>query len=92
MDQVKRTEAANELLTVAKALGDFRRDRGYFVVSKSEAVLIDHLSPKYLIRVIRIDPWHRPYHYEGQQDRYLLRSLGPDGKPNTPDDIVISGP
>jgi hypothetical protein len=92
MDQVKRTEAANELLTVAKALGDFRRDRGYFVVSKSESVLIDHLSPRYLARVIRIDPWHRPYHYEGQQDRYSLRSAGPDGKANTTDDIVVSGP
>ena len=84
--------AANELLTVAKALGDFRRDRGYFVVSKSESVLIDHLSPRYLARVIRTDPWHRPYHYEGQQDRYSLRSAGPDGKTNTEDDIVVSGP
>lgn len=92
MDQVKRTEATNELLTVAKALGDFRRDRGYFVVSKSESVLIDHLSPRYLPRVIRVDPWHRPYHYEGEQDRYSLRSAGPDGKTNTEDDIVISGP
>ena len=92
MDQIKRTEAADELSTIAKALGDFRRDRGYFVVSKSESVLIDHLSPKYLIRVIRVDPWHRPYHYEGQQDRYSLRSAGPDGKPNTPDDVVVSGP
>jgi hypothetical protein len=55
-------------------------------------VLIDHLSPKYLIRVIRVDPWHRPYQYDGQQDHYSLRSLGPDGKPNTPDDIVVSGP
>jgi hypothetical protein len=92
MDQIKRTAATNELLTVAKALGDFQRERGYFVVSKSESVLIDHLSPKYLARVIRIDPWHRPYHYEGRQDRYSLRSLGPDGKANTPDDIVVSGP
>jgi hypothetical protein len=55
-------------------------------------VLIDHLSPHYLARVIRVDPWHRPYQYDGQQDRYSLRSFGPDGKPNTPDDIVVSGP
>jgi hypothetical protein len=55
-------------------------------------VLIDHLSPRYLARVIRVDPWHRPYQYEGQPDRYSLRSLGPDGKPNTQDDIVVSGP
>ena len=92
MDQIKRSTASEELSTIAKALSDFRRDRGSFVVSDRESVLIDHLSPRYLTRVIRIDPWHRPYHYEGQQNSYSLRSLGPDGKPNTPDDIVVSGP
>ena len=92
MDQIKRTAATDELSTLAKALGEFRRDRGSFVISDKESVLIDHLSPRYLIRVIRVDPWHRPYQYDGQADHYSLRSVGPDGKPNTPDDIVISGP
>jgi hypothetical protein len=92
IDQVKRSAANDELSTIAKALGDFRRERGSFVVSDSESVLIDHLSPHYLPRVIRVDPWHRPYKYEGQPDHYSLRSLGPDGKPNTPDDVVVSGP
>jgi hypothetical protein len=92
MDQIKRSAAAAELATIARALGEFRRERGYFVVSDKESVLIDHLSPKYLDRVIRFDPWHRPYDYEGRQDSYSLRSLGPDGKPNTADDIIVSGP
>jgi hypothetical protein len=92
IDQAKRSAANEDLSTIAKALGVFRRDRGYFVVSDKESVLIDHLSPRYLTRVIRVDPWHRPYQYDGQQDRYSLRSLGPDGKPNTPDDVVVSGP
>jgi hypothetical protein len=92
IDQVKRSAATDELSTIAKALGDFRRERGSFVVSDNESVLIDHLSPRYLPRVIRVDPWHRPYQYEGQPDHYSLRSLGPDGKPNTPDDVVVSGP
>jgi hypothetical protein len=92
IDQIKRSAASDDLSTIAKALGDYRRDRGYFVVADRESVLIDHLSPKYLTRVIRVDPWHRPYQYEGEQDHYSLRSLGPDGKPNTPDDIVVSGP
>lgn len=92
IDLIKRSAATEDLSTIAKALGEFRRDRGYFVVADRESVLIDHLSPKYLTRIIRVDPWHRPYHYEGQQDRYTLRSLGPDGKSNTPDDIVVSGP
>ena len=92
IDQVKRTTAADELSTVAKALVDFRRERGSFVVSDSESVLIDHLSPRYLPRVIRVDPWYRPYQYDGQPDHYSLRSLGPDGKRDTPDDVVVSGP
>jgi hypothetical protein len=92
VDQTKRSAANAELSTLAKALSDFRRDRGHFVVSDKESVLIDHLSPRYLARVIRVDPWHRPYQYEGQEDRYSLRSLGPDGKPNTPDDVVVSSP
>ncbi|HJP91896.1 MAG TPA: type II secretion system protein GspG [Pyrinomonadaceae bacterium] len=92
IDQLKRSAATDELTLIASALDKFRRERGSFVVSDKESVLIDYLSPKYLARVIRVDPWQRPYQYEGQQDRYSLRSLGPDGKPNTPDDIVVSGP
>jgi Type II secretion system (T2SS), protein G len=92
VDQIKRSAATEDLSTIAKALVDFRRERGSFIVSDNESVLIDHLSPRYLTRVILVDPWHRPYQYEGQQDRFSLRSLGPDGQANTPDDIVVSGP
>jgi hypothetical protein len=92
IDQVKRSAASDELSIIAKALSDYRRERGYFVVADKESVLIDHLSPKYLPRVIRVDPWQHPYQYEGQQDHYSLRSVGRDGKANTPDDIVVSGP
>ena len=89
VDQLKRSSAANELSLIAQALDNYRRDRGGYVVSDKESVLIDHLSPRYLTRVIRVDPWHRPYQYEGSQTGYSLRSLGPDGKPNTGDDIVV---
>jgi hypothetical protein len=89
VDQLKRSSATADLSEIAQALDSFQRERGSFVVSDKESVLIDHLSPRYLIRVIRVDPWHRPYQYEGQQTRYSLRSLGPDGKPNTGDDIVV---
>jgi hypothetical protein len=91
LDQVKRSLATSDLNTIAGALDEFRRERGFFVVSDRESVLIDHLSPQYLTRVIRVDPWHRPYQYEGAQDRFSLRSVGPDGKQGTADDIVVSG-
>lgn len=89
MDQLKRSMATEELSLIAQALDSYRRDRGFFVVSDKGSVLIDHLSPKYLSRVIRLDPWSRPYQYQGEQTAYSLRSLGPDGKTNTPDDIVV---
>ena len=92
LNEAKRANATTDLASIANALIDFHRQRGSFVVSDKESVLIDHLSPHYLTRVIRVDPWHRPYQYDGQQDHFSLRSLGPDGKPNTPDDIVVNGP
>ncbi|HET6972962.1 MAG TPA: hypothetical protein VFH96_03005, partial [Pyrinomonadaceae bacterium] len=66
INAAKRATASDDLSTIARALGEYRRDRGYFVVSDKESVLIDHLSPRYLARVIRVDPWHRPYRYDGQ--------------------------
>ncbi len=91
LNDVKRAAAASDLNTIASALNDFRRERGSFVVSDKQSVLIDHLNPHYLKRVIRLDPWHRPYQYEGAQDHFSLRSLGADGKPRTGDDITVSG-
>jgi hypothetical protein len=52
-------------------------------------VAVDYLSPKYLAQIIRLDPWHEPYLYEGERDRFTLRSKGADRKENTPDDIVF---
>jgi hypothetical protein len=92
LNETKRVAATSELTTIANALIEFRRERGSFIVSDRESVLIDHLNPRYLTRVIRVDPWHRPYQYEGAHDRFSLRSVGPDGKSGTADDIVVSGP
>lgn len=89
VDQLKRSTATTEMSLIAQALDKYRQDRGFYVVSDKESVLIDHLSPKYLTPVVRLDPWFRPYQYDGQQTHYSLRSLGPDGKPNTGDDIVV---
>ena len=88
----KTSRVRAELDTIATALEAFKREQGSYVESKSEAQLIDFLSPRYLARVIRVDAWHQPYAYEGTRDSYVLRSAGPDGKPNTSDDITRSGP
>jgi hypothetical protein len=86
----KQKQARAELGLIAGALEKFRRDRGFYVVSDKQSVAIDFLSPRYLARVIRVDPWHQPYKYLGERDHFTLRSAGPDGKADTSDDILLS--
>jgi len=86
----KTARAHAELESIATALESFRRERGSYLESKSEATLIDNLNPRYLKSIIRVDPWHQPYEYEGTRTSFTLRSAGPDEKANTADDVVIS--
>jgi hypothetical protein len=89
---VKRSKATEDMKALASALELFRRERGSFVVSDQHPALIDHLSPRYMSQVIRLDPWHNPYQYQGERAHFTLRSAGPDGKLNTADDVVLSNP
>lgn len=92
LNERKAAQARSDLETISQALERYRRERGFYVVSDSQVVLIDHLSPRYLTKTIRVDPWSHPYKYDGQRDRFTLHSSGPDGKDLTADDIQLSGP
>jgi Type II secretion system (T2SS), protein G len=89
---VKKLKATEDMKLLAAALDEFRRERGSFVVTDKHPALIDHLSPRYMARVIRLDPWQNPYQYQGERAHFTLRSAGPDGKLNTSDDVVLSAP
>ena len=91
LNAAKSARARADLDKLAATLEAYRRERGTYVVADTEAVLVDHLTPRYLPGIIRRDPWHRPYEYEGTRTRFTLRSAGPDGKVNTPDDVTVSG-
>jgi Type II secretion system (T2SS), protein G len=90
IESQKQKQTLAELQIIATALEQYRRDRGAYVVSDSQAVLIDHISPKYLVSVLRLDPWNQPYQYQGDRDRFTLSSSGPDRKTKTADDITLS--
>ena len=92
LNEKKRAQARSDMESMAHALELYREARGFYVVSDSHAVLIDHLNPRYLAKIIRVDPWNHPYKYDGQRDRFTLHSLGSDGKDLTADDIQLSGP
>jgi hypothetical protein len=90
VDEMKRQQTTVDMNEIVSALEAYRKDRGSFVVTDKAHVAIDHLNPRYLNRVIRIDRWHRPFRYQGDASHFTLRSLGQDGKENTADDIVVS--
>ena len=90
VNQRKQGRARAELEAMVSALENYRRDRGTYIVSESQAVLIDHISPNYLLPVVRIDPWNRPYQYQGTSNSFTLLSTGPDRKAKTSDDISLS--
>ncbi len=90
VNEEKARRARTELELLAAALDSFRRERGFYVVADNSSALLDQLNPRYLPRVIRLDPWQRPFLYEGERDRYLLRSAGADGETGTADDINVS--
>lgn len=85
----KLARARADLETLAAALEEYRRARGFYVVADSASALIDHLNPRHTLAYIRFDPWHRPYEYQGTRERFTLRSPGADGKSNTADDITV---
>ncbi|MDQ1559442.1 MAG: Type secretion system protein [Pyrinomonadaceae bacterium] len=85
----KLARARADLESLAAALEEYRRARGFYVVANTGSDLVNHLNPRHTDAFIRFDPWHRPYEYEGARERFTLRSLGADGKANTADDVTI---
>ena len=66
----KDQTARADMEVLARALADFHQQRGSYVETKNHAVLVNFLSPKYLSRIIRLDPWRHPYVYEGTRDNF----------------------
>jgi hypothetical protein len=88
-DARKAERARADLSALGEALEAFRRERGSYVVARDSVALLDHLSPHYSKRIVRLDPWHNPYRYEGTNASYTLTSDGPDGKQGTADDVTV---
>ena len=85
----KTLRTAADLRTIATALEAYRRERGAYVAADTGVKLMDALAPHYLNTTLRLDAWSNEFAYKGTAARYRLSSAGPDGKPESSDDIVI---
>ena len=86
-EKILRTTA--DMRTIATAIDAFRRQRGHYIAAQTASALIDNLAPDYLRSIVRRDAWSHEFQYSGNDSSYRLLSLGPDGKAETGDEIVI---
>lgn len=89
VNKEKGLRTTADLRTLATALEAFKRERGFYVEADTNSALVDNLSPQYVNTIIRLDAWSHEFEYKGTSAGYRLASLGPDGKPDTGDEIVF---
>ena len=66
--------------------------QGMEALRLAPADLVDKWAGPYATKAIPPDPWGRKYLYQSDDGQnYRLSSNGPDGQPNTDDDIVEIG-
>ncbi len=89
--------AVHDLTTLRIALEMFRKDCGRYPSTRE--TLLPLLRPSKApgwdgpyIRNLFDDPWHHPYRYAISNGVVRLSSDGPDGKPDTADDIEAPVP
>ena len=98
-EQARITAAQTQIATFGTALDAFEIDTGAYPSGRSGLQSLvtapgdgSGWRGPYLKSDIPLDPWGRAYSYEfpGRLNPagYDLRSAGPDGQPNTADDIV----
>ncbi|HSH30267.1 MAG TPA: type II secretion system major pseudopilin GspG [Thiohalobacter sp.] len=97
-DEARIVKARADIQALESALNLYRLDNYTYPTTDQglEALVEKPTSPEpprwkeggYLDRMPR-DPWQRPYQYlsPGQHGEIDIFSLGPDGRPNTDDDI-----
>lgn len=91
LDAEKAERARADLASLAAGTEAYRRDRGFYPEAETLAALVDKITPRYLARVVRQDPWNQPYFGKVTAGGFRLGSAGPDGRENTADDVLEAG-
>ena len=90
LDRIKTEKARQMLETVSAALARYTQKNGHLPAFDDYVDLSDALYPNYMPEAFRLDPWRQPLRaFREGLDRVKLISSGPDGKPDTSDDIVL---
>jgi hypothetical protein len=86
-EKIRRTQ--QRLETLSAAIDAYGGEFKYYPRARDIIELTDLLAPKYMNTVIRTDFWSKYLQYSSDGKSYRLQSLGPDGKENTGDEIMV---
>ena len=86
-EKIKRTR--DRLQALGAAIDAYYREQNYYPRARDMVELTDLLAPKYMNTVIRDDLWSKYLQYSSDGKSYRIQSLGPDGKPDTSDEITL---
>jgi hypothetical protein len=84
-EKIKRTK--EKLALLDQAIKDYYQKQGYYPRVRDIVELTDLLVPAYINSSIRTDLWNTYLVYNSDGKTYELKSLGPDKKPSSGDEI-----
>ena len=91
INEGRKRATTDGMQKLAEAVEKFRTVNGSLPDARDIVGLTDILNPKYINELIREDGWGKPILYEVTGPAaFRLISDGPDGRPGTADDIVIT--
>lgn len=92
VNEGRRRETVTSLQKVGAGIAEYRKTNGSIPNARDIVGLTDMLHPRYMNELVRVDGWGNPIDYEiTGAAAFRLVSKGADGRPGTPDDIVIDG-
>lgn len=89
-DKERTRKTCTDLEQIGLAIGRYREELGKLPHAATFRELMDVLAPKYLHPMKGLDGWFAPYLFRSiSTSEYDLRSSGPDGVVETPDDLIL---
>ncbi|MBI2150435.1 MAG: type II secretion system protein GspG [Acidobacteria bacterium] len=89
IDEGRRRSTAASMQKLADGIANYRTRNGSLPGARDIITLTNVLHPAYMTDLVREDGWGQPIAYEVTGAAFRLVSNGADGRPGTPDDVVI---
>jgi len=89
VNEGRRRETAGALRKLDAGVAAYRQRNGAAPLASTITALSDLLHPQYMSDLVLADAWGHPIQIEATNTVLRFRSLGPDGRRDTPDDVVF---